>query len=300
MVALRGAFLALFLSGSAVWAQEPAFRWVNPMPEDANARLEPGTYHSELMGLDVGYVVYLPPGYEEPVNAGRSYPVVYHLPGGRVGSEVRSIFLADLFDEWIRSGTILPRIYVFVNGGPEGYFDYGDSRAESSFVKELIPHIDQSYRTIDDRPGRALEGFSMGGRGAARIAFKYPELFCSTAPMSGGHQKEELMSESGGREERGAVELVHEPTDNSWDLARLYAERSPRPELNILVAIGTDDPNYQGNLDWMEHLRALGIPFEERVAPGVSHDLSQLLEALGPVVEVFHDRCFATVLAGGG
>lgn len=299
MVTLHAAILAVILSSTVACVQEPEFRWVNPMPEDANARLEHGRYYSELMDLDVGYVVYLPPGYEASDNADRSYPVVYFLAGGRVGSEVKSVALAEVFDEWIRSGAVQPKIYVFVNGGKEGYFDLGEYQAESSFVRELIPHIDRTYRTINNRQGRALEGFSMGGRGTARVMFKYPELFCSAAPMSGGHQKERQMSEDGGREARGSEVLVHEPTNNSWDLARAFARRTPTPDLKILVAVGSNDMNYQGNLDWMDYLRDLGIPFEEQIPPGVRHNVTALFGALGPSVELFHDQCFGGAPAGG-
>jgi len=269
------------------------------MPEDASDRLEHGTYYSELMALDVGYVVYLPTEYRALEKANQSYAVVYFLSGGRVGSEVKSVALAESFDEWIRAGAVRPRIVVFVNGGREGYFDHGDSKAESTMIRELIPHIDRTYRTIGDRMGRAIEGFSMGGRGTARIMFKYPELFCSAAPMSGGHQKEKAMFEDEGREARGSEVLVHSPTNNTWDLAREYAARSPDPELQILVAFGSADMNYQGNLDWLDHLRALGIPFEKRVPPGVRHNISELFSAIGPAVEVFHDRCFASPSTGG-
>jgi endo-1,4-beta-xylanase len=242
------------------------------MPEDSHPRLEHGTYYSDAMALDVGYVVYLPPGYEDPQLVEVLYPVVYFLPGGRVGSEVKGIPLADPIDEWIRSGAIRPRILVFVNGGPEGYFD---------------------------RRGRALEGWSMGGRASARIAFKYPDLFCSAAHLSGGHQKEKAMSESGGEEVRGSNVLVHSPTNNSWDLAAAFAERSPMPDLEILVAVGSADMNYQGNLEWMEHLTALDIPFEQRTPAGVPHDPGGLLGALGSSVEAFHDRCFSAVSTDG-
>lgn len=293
----HAAFLAMVLASTGVFAQE--FRWVNAMPAEANERLEHRTYHSELMDVDVGFVVYLPPGYEAPENADRSYPVVYYLPLGRVGSEVNGIDLADLLDEWIGSGVVQPRIHVFVNGGREGYFDYGDSQGESTFVRELIPNIDRTYRTIANRKGRALEGFSMGGRGTARIMFRYPELFCSAAAISGGHQKEEQISVHAGREVRGSEVLIHEPTNNSWDLARAFAARDETWDLDVLVAVGSADPNYQGNLDWMDHLRALGIPFERRIVPGIGHDITRLLEALGPTVERYHDSCFAKPSTGG-
>ena len=150
------------------------------------------------MGVDVGYVIYLPPGYEDAVNAARRYPVVYWLPGGRLGSELRNIFLAENWDRHIRSGRVPPRIYVLVNGGRLSHYDYDGSLGETAFVKELIPHVDRTYRTVGNRWGRALEGFSSGGRGTARIMFKYPEVFCSAAPMGGGHQREKDNSEKRG------------------------------------------------------------------------------------------------------
>jgi hypothetical protein len=103
----------------------------------------------------------------------------------------------------------------------------------------------------------------------------------------------------GGREARGSEVLVHEPTNNSWDLARAFARRTPTPDLKILVAVGSNDMNYQGNLDWMDHLRDLGILFEEQIPPGVRHNVTALFGALGPSVELFHDQCFGGAPAGG-
>ncbi len=61
-------------------------------------------------------------------------------------------------------------------------------------MKEVIPHIDKTYRTIGKREGRAIEGFSQGGRGTTRIMFKYPELFCSAAPGGQGAGEETFCS----------------------------------------------------------------------------------------------------------
>jgi Putative esterase len=59
------------------------------------------------------------------------------------------------------------------------YCDTKDGKypVESVLVKELIPHIDATYRTVAGRQGRAVDGFSMGGFGAAHLGFKYPEVF---------------------------------------------------------------------------------------------------------------------------
>ena len=78
-------------------------------------------------------------------------------------------------------------IIVFVNGGKNSkYMDplpgsklYGVWMAEHTIVNELIPTIDATYRTFASKQGRAIQGFSMGGMGALRLAFKYPNLFSS-------------------------------------------------------------------------------------------------------------------------
>jgi enterochelin esterase-like enzyme len=84
-------------------------------------------------------------------------------------------------DAAIRAGKMPPLIIVFPNGlrGATMYCDSKDGKypVESVLIKDLVPHVDASYRTVTARHGRALEGFSMGGFGATHLGFKYPELF---------------------------------------------------------------------------------------------------------------------------
>ncbi len=271
-------------------AQEAEYQWVNPLPAEAHPRLSHGTFRSASMGVDVGFVIYLPPGYEDQANAQRRYPVVYHLHGGLRGTEIRSIGMTTYFDQAIESGLVPPRIYVFVNGGPHSHYDYGGFLAETAFVKELIPHIDGTYRTISARSGRSIEGFSAGGRGTARIAFAYPELFCAATPMAGGHQHEKLVSEDRAMESNSAIPI---PRDyNSWDRASQYAARESAPELDILVVVGTEDMNYESNMAWMDHLASLGIPFENRIVPGVGHNMRGVFSQIGDEIIRFPEGCF--------
>jgi endo-1,4-beta-xylanase len=79
-------------------------------------------------------------------------------------------------------------ILVLANGGAATLFENsadGKYPAETLIIRELISHVDATYRTIASRSGRAIEGFSMGGRGATGLALKYPELFCSLHDQSG-------------------------------------------------------------------------------------------------------------------
>jgi endo-1,4-beta-xylanase len=55
---------------------------------------------------------------------------------------------------------------------------------ETTVIKELIPHIDATYRTLTTQDGRAIQGGSMGGMGSLKFAFKYPGLFSSAASAS--------------------------------------------------------------------------------------------------------------------
>ena len=59
------------------------------------------------------------------------------------------------------------------------YCDTPDGKypVETVIMKDLIPHVDATYRTMASRESRAVEGFSMGGFGAAHLGFKYPEVF---------------------------------------------------------------------------------------------------------------------------
>jgi endo-1,4-beta-xylanase len=144
------------------------------------------------MNIPVGYCIYLPPGYASQKSSDRRYPVVYYLHGGRPGSETKSVRLSPVIDKAIRGGQVAPMIYVFVNGGEVSHYNYPEknSLGEDVFVKELIPHVDATYRTLASRGGRGLEGFSQGGRGTTRIMFKHPQLFGSAAPGGAGHATE--------------------------------------------------------------------------------------------------------------
>lgn len=129
-------------------------------------------------GLPVKFSIYLPPGYED---SEEHYPVIYHLHGinGKHDSaQVESVSLS--LEAAIRDGLIGAAIIVF----PDAYTDtfWADSAvdtypAETHLVPDLVAYIDERYRTRADREHRVIQGFSMGGFGAAKFATKFPELF---------------------------------------------------------------------------------------------------------------------------
>ncbi|MDG1510120.1 MAG: alpha/beta hydrolase-fold protein, partial [Mariniblastus sp.] len=231
--------------------KKPApFRWVNSLPTSAakTLGLQHGTFKSPSLNKKVGYCIYLPADYSRSEGSEKRYPVVYYLHGGRPGNELKSIKLAAEIDKAMSQQNVAPMIYVFVNGGPVSHYNMPDdpsAQGADVFINELIPHIDSTYRTIADRGGRGIEGFSQGGRGTARLMFRHPELFCSASPGGGGHATEKKISESGGQE---SANLIFAKGDNTWDLTAVYLDKLKSvPDLtplNILVHVGNQGFNY--------------------------------------------------------
>jgi enterochelin esterase-like enzyme len=271
-------------SAKAAQQQQGGFRWVNPLQQQIPG-VKHATFRSPSMDCEVGYCIYLPPQYESGT---ARYPVVYYLHGGRPGNETKSVRLARFFHQHISTGAVKPMIYVFVNGGPVSHYNVPgrpDAQGADVFIRELIPHIDRTYRTIADRSGRGLEGFSQGGRGTARLMFRYPELFATAAPGGAGQATEKLISEREGRENE---HLVFAQGDNTWDLARQYAMH-PDPPLRILFHVGTKGFNYQNNLEYMQLMDSLKIPFDQVVVEGAGHSAQQIYAAAGQQIMKFHE-----------
>ena len=242
------------------------------------------------MNLDVGYCIYLPPGYDAAKNREKRYPTIFYLHGGRPGSEIKSVRLATHIHKHISSSKVPPMIYVFVNGGPVSHYNMPERKnamGEDVFVKELIPHVDATYRTIGKREGRGLEGFSQGGRGTTRIMFKHPHLFGSAAPGGAGHATEKRISEENGRE---SETLVFTPGYNTYDLARKFAKMRERPELPILVHVGTKGFNYENNLAYMKFLDSQKIPYQKLIVEGVPHSAVGIYEKRSLEIMQFHAK----------
>jgi hexosaminidase len=135
---------------------------------------------ASLGGSELPYRIFLPPDYER---SERRYPVLYLLHGLK-GNES---------DWWDRSKlaeyAVKFHLIVVTPGVGDSWYanSAGDNRAryEDAIVRDLIPHIDASYRTIAKPEGRAIAGISMGGLGAMKFALRYPQLFAFAGSVSG-------------------------------------------------------------------------------------------------------------------
>jgi pimeloyl-ACP methyl ester carboxylesterase len=87
----------------------------------------------------------------------------------------------------------------------------GSAPLETIIVDELVLHIDVSFRTIATREGRLLDGYSMGGYGAARLGFTYPDVFRGVSIMGGGPLQADLLDapRAGKRRAEEVLERVY-------------------------------------------------------------------------------------------
>src|SRR5829696_6014580 len=132
------------------------------------------SFSSSTLGETVKYNVYLPAAYGEST---KRYPVVYLLHG-RGDSMSAWTQVKGTLDEMIAAGDIPATIAVMPDAPWSSRASYYVDSAyrgadpgrmvETAMINDLIPHVDASYRTLAQRDGRIVGGYSMGGYGALR------------------------------------------------------------------------------------------------------------------------------------
>lgn len=139
-------------------------------------------FYSEALQRDMSINVMLPRGYEQ---SDLSYPVLYLCHG----------LTSNLHEfEYVGVPEYLNRfdmIVVTVDVGNSWYVNWvvSEDGEHNNFAdhvtKDVIGYVDEHYRTVADRQGRAINGISMGGFGAISLGLANPDLFCSIASHSG-------------------------------------------------------------------------------------------------------------------
>ena len=276
-------------AGKKAW---PKAEWVDPVRTAPNGT-KYETFASKVLESDVSYLVYLPPGYEKDT---KRCPVIYWLHG--LGGNQRagaSIFVPHV-DSAIRKGAMPPAIVVIVNGMVNSFYcDWANGKRpiESVIVKDLIPHVDKTYRTVPRRDGRIIQGYSMGGYGAAHLAFKYPEVFGSVVVDAGaligetamkGSNLAETFKDAFGDKDRFLAEHPFQLVEKNADKIR--------NKTNIRVGVGKDDNLLSKNRDLHELLQRLKIEHEYEVVPGVAHNSMEYYKKLDVKGIEFHRRVF--------
>jgi endo-1,4-beta-xylanase len=161
--------------------------WVNPPGEPVPGVLH-RTFMSASMEREVGYQIQLPPGYE---GSERRIPVTPFLHG-MTDCEATHPHPFPILDAAIRPGEVKPAILVHTTCGRTSWSadaPDGSVVGDSVFIKDLIPHVDATDRTIAAK----------GGHGAIKFAFKYPEFLSSAVAYGGGFRRGERRKDRGSR-----------------------------------------------------------------------------------------------------
>lgn len=240
---------SLVLSSTFVWA----------------ARVDTVATYSASMRKEIKAVVITPQSY----NQSRQYPVVYLLHGysDNYSGYIRKVKgLADWSDTY-------NFIIVCADGGFSSW--YWDSKIDTNYkyetyvAKELVSYIDERYKTIKDKKGRAITGLSMGGHGALYLAIRHQDIFGAAGSIAGG------------------VDI--RPFPNNWDMSKRIGDYASNPEqwdqhtvinmlhlikpksLSLIIDCGIDDFFFRVNEHLHQELLYRNIPHDYISKPG-GHD----------------------------
>ena len=245
----------------------------------AGSELREGlSFHSDALGRGMAYSIYLPDGYDD----GGPYPVVYllHGLGGGAMDWPNAGGAGRTADRLIAAGAIRPMILVMPDGEDGWYADtgaYGGPGAfETAIGGDLIGYIEATYKVDRQRSSRAIAGLSMGGFGAMRFAFKYPDRFAAAVSFSGAIVEDDLpgrpVSDQQIKLFRGAFGNPFQPAafnrENVFAFLPSFAAASERPA--VLLTVGDDDyfNLYEGAFLTFQRLRRAGVQAELRITDG--------------------------------
>src|SRR5271166_3534355 len=146
----------------------------------AQGRAECSIIQSTILERPVRYCAFLPASFDQDKT--RRYPVLYYLHG--LGDNEQSLLNLggwDVITELRRQGKIGDFIVLAPSAGRTFYLnsENGKLRYEDFFIKEFMPQMEKKYRADGVRAARGITGVSMGGYGALRLAFKYPDQFAA-------------------------------------------------------------------------------------------------------------------------
>jgi putative tributyrin esterase len=266
---------------AAVWLLLPVPAFGQALP------VQTVEFASQAVGRKMKYNIVLPAKYEQTTDR---YPVLYLLHGY---SSNYTAWARLKVPEYARAFDL---IVVMPDAGNSWYVNWAKSEDgqknqwDDYFVKDLIGHVDATYRTLAKREGRAINGLSMGGYGGLVLGLKHPELFCSIGSHSGAVA---IAKQAGERLKEGQGPALRKRTLSDKPDPRIgvegfssQVERSPKGQMfataedaaandpfqlvlkvprdklpHIYVDCGTEDRLIEGSRAFVKLLMDHKIPF---------------------------------------
>jgi predicted alpha/beta superfamily hydrolase len=211
-------------------------------------------YHRAMAGtglLPRDVIVWLPPGYEETVDARdkestKRYPVLYMHDGQNIIDPATSSFGTDWeIDETctrlIAEKKIPPLIVVGIYNTPERNQEYlpgPKGTAYMDFVtRQLKPFIDAHFRTEAGRDTTFVGGSSAGGLCAFMLAWEHSDVFSGAICMSPAFQIEKKGSDDEAFDYAATVEKSDSPKQPVFfyiDIGGVGLEANLQPGVNTM------------------------------------------------------------------
>jgi enterochelin esterase-like enzyme len=279
---LKKSFVAL-LAFSVVFAPA-AFQRVHAQ---APTLIHTSSYSKYMGNKQWWFNIYLPPSYS--TSPTKRYPVIYFLHGAGADENQFTYYATTFVHSYIQQNKVPEVIVVFPSGGGQTWFlDSGIFATyamdpDSYIIKELIPHIDSTYRTIADRASRVISGMSMGGYGTWHFAFKYPQLFCCGGVFS-----------AGGPYVGNTIVQNYSPAEDPHKLAVSNAAILSA-QMKVYVCVGGNDGLTAFNQDLVNICKAQKIPNVYTVVPNIGHDFNGLMQNNGLQAVQYVTQGFAPV-----
>lgn len=246
---------------------------------DLSASVDTLGVHSRSMDRDMPAAVVLPACYYDHND---SYPVIYLLHGAYGDYLDWLVKLPD--SDVVQSLADKYRtIFVLPEGGTFSFYLDSpwdeSSQYETHITSELIPFVDEHYRTIERTAGRAITGLSMGGQGALYLAARNPHLFAAAGSMSGAVHLDisswDLPEDDIERLTQGFFATMGiDDIDDDFlinNSATALVAQMKENAMPLIIDCGVDDFLISANRELNRRLNEYGVPHDYIERPG-RHD----------------------------
>jgi S-formylglutathione hydrolase FrmB len=261
----------------------------------AQGRAECSVINSAILARNVRYCAYLPASFEQ--DKAKKFPVLYYLHG--LGDNEQSLLNLggwDMIEELRRQGKVGDFIVLAPAAGHTFYLNSADGkvRYEDFLRKEFMPQTEKKYRADGKRAARGITGVSMGGYGALRLAFKYPNEFAAVSAQMPALITSLPENLSGGPgSPSGAIgEVFGSPINRAYfsrnNVFTFVENDSPADlkRLRIYFDVGNnDDYGFENSSEQLHKLLdSRGVPNEFHIYPG-RHDPQFVMRHFSAVVQ---------------
>jgi S-formylglutathione hydrolase FrmB len=242
--------IALATLAVAVGAGAGVLRESRDLDEHITSVALEGTVHARVV---------LPPGY---ATSGKRYPVVYFLHGlpATDAAYRGNDWMLDALEEAGPAILVIPQGARRTDTDPE-YLNWGAGRDWETYVADELPrYVDEHFRTIPSRAGRAILGISAGGYGASILGLHNLGRFSVIEAWSGYFHP---------TDPTGTEALPRGPAATAHSFVSVVARDERRRPTLLAFYVGRSDARFRPeNIRFDRELTSAHVPHTFAIYPG--------------------------------